>query len=726
MAKKTAKKSAVQVDLFKEKDYIEYSGSDSLAPGFVGEEKAKTQGWAAKRIAEEGAYIQSNAFADQTRGRFSAFPTIHNTVEDFRRILRESEGPLGCDFEFEWTYKATHIGISTLDEAVCVRSTPELIRELVADLKWKGRPIVGHSVIGAERKVIQVATGELLDLKYFEDSMISHHLTSADLCSAPGKGEDAEEKGSLGFMDLWCMASLHTMLPAWKTCPGKDCAMLVCPIHRKDNYCAVDSYASLAGHYDMMRELEDHGVSHDYYRRKHLLAEIAWKMEEQGIRVDKKYVREFEAASEEKKLGLFPYEMQGKKKKFEFFNPKSPDQVLEYFKRHNIAMETADKSNILRALEKQAAAHGFSDMKDLEAAEELPEVLDNLYKLHLFKEAGKGLKAWFDDRYIDRDGLIHPRFVITGTSTDRWSSSRPNFTNVPVRGDWGKMVKKSVVPREAGLEIADADASQLELRTCLVLAGMDAKDVPPKVFEFIVDNSNGAFDKAAGIMATTPRQVAKSFTHGGNYMESFQLIYPDDLFRTGIKREIEAGARRVYLKSYNGPFDWTFRGKIVTFTGTNIAERIFGDKSYENRRKALEILEDAYMANFPIIRRWQKSVLDQVQEDGYVKSPFSGRFLRLYGHDDEQCKAAIAFLGQGVSAEHMQSIIIRRYLELGEVPLIHVHDSLVIEFPTEWSDKKLYDHYRSMFEATDHIPGFAVPGEIKRGPTYGDLRKIAL
>lgn len=684
------------------------------------------------RIAEEGQLIQAGLFSslqDEKR-RFDPFPRMSNDIADFRRVLAESAGPLGVDFEFSADYNATHFGIASETEAVCVKAgraeMRELIREVVADVERRGRTIVGHSVLGAERKVIEVMTGVKVDLKYFNDTMLSHHLLNADLCGNVQKTEDKEETGSLGFMNLGVTAHMSTLLPAWKVCSGKDCGERVCPTHNKSNYCAVDAWASLTAHNNHMEEMETYGVDPTYLRDKMELAEIALEMERQGIKVDRQYVAEFEAESEERKAALFPYTLKGKERVYTVINPRSPAQVLEYFKANKVNLPSVDKKAVRKTLEGLAEKHGYT-LDDLENTdvESLPTVLKTLYHLDLFKTQGKGLDPWFADKYLDTDGFLHPRFVVTGTATDRWSSSKPNLQNVPSHGAWGSLVKKAIIPREKGYEIFDCDASQLEFRNILFQLGWDAKDIPPKVFEYLVEKSNGGFKQTADFLQQEERQIAKTVVYGSLYGEGMSIMSPYELEKPRIKQEIEYGARRVYLRKYGAAFDWTYNDQVITFTGGNMAERLFRDKTFESRRKALYLCEDVLMSAFNI-RKWQRDVSAEVESRGYVQCPYSGKILHLYGSVEDMIKPALSFRGQGCSTIHVQAAILRYKREQGKVPLIMVHDSAVGEFPTDWSDKKLREHLSFMFEDTKRIPGFFTPAGIKRGPSYGDMRKVTL
>jgi hypothetical protein len=568
-------------------------------------------------------------------------------------------------------------------------------------------------------------TGVKVDLKYFDDTMLSHHLMNADLCGNVQKVEDQEEKGSLGFMGLNTTAHMATLLPAWKSCPGKDCSEYVCPTHNKAHYCAVDAWASLIAHNSYMEEMDTYGVQKWYYKEKHELAEIALEMEQQGVKVDRQYVKEFGEKSEEEKEKLFPYTMNGKKREFTIINPRSPAQVMEYFQSKGINLASVDKKAVRNALEKQCDKHGWDIETLQDRFDSLPPTVQHLYNLDLFKSKGKGLEPWFDDKYLDADGFLHPRFVTTGTATDRWSSSRPNLTNVPSRGAWGSMVKKAIIPRDESLEIADVDASQLEFRMALFQLGWECKDIPNNVFETLVQNANGGFKYAADFAEKSERDIAKVVVYGSVNGQGLSLVRPEDLERGRTKEEIAYGARRVYLKKYGAAFDWMFRGYVVTFVGGAMAESLFRAKTYEYRRQALLLTEDALCKTFDM-RRWQYNISTQFENKNYVQCPFTGKILYLYGTTEECIKTIFSFLSQGCSAVHTQGVTLRLKREMGIIPLITVHDSWVLEFPKEFSDKQLREYVNFAFEPTHRIPGFFTPAGIKRGPNYGTLRKVAV
>ena len=86
------------------------------------------------------------------------------------------------------------------------------------------------------------------------------------------------------------------------------------------------------------------------------------------------------------------------------------------------------------------------------------KVLDYRMLTKLYSTYIEGLK-----NTILNDGKIHTIYTQTLTRTGRLSSIEPNLQNIPVRNEYGRMIRKAFVPSEDSILIS-SDYSQIELR----------------------------------------------------------------------------------------------------------------------------------------------------------------------------------------------------------------------------------------------------------------------
>lgn len=658
----------------------------------------------------------------------SPYPPILRDKEGFLSILENIPDGVGLDYEGKdlgqpGAKNPSIIGIANREKCAALPGDPELSRLVLEAAQKKGVQIVGHSVIASDKPALEQELGIRTSLELWDDTIIRHYLCNSDFTKTPGKDEDDDDSGVMGMMNLWTMASLYTDLPNWKMCRGRMCDG-PCPVCWPYEYCSLDAYAGLEAKFGTQVEMVQKGIPESLNDDLKHLSDICYRMQVRGIAVDWTYVAEMEKNFEEKKMEIFPFEMVNDKPVFTRFNPRSGVQVTKYFKDRGVQLKSTDKNAVRKALEKLAKGTGHT-VEQLEGADDLPEVVDSLYRLYQYKTAGKGLTSWFNDKYRGRDGFIHPRFIVPGTSMGRLASSGPNFQNIPARG-FGALVRRAIVPRDRGFDIVKVDYSQLELRMILYLAGVDPKDIKGDAFQWLVKTAGvEKFQRSAKMMfgdklegiKEPERQVAKSVSHGNSYLESFKVIKYADLDLLSTKRQIEAGALRIYGKKWGQKHDWDFRGGLVAFTGVNLAERLFGDKTFESRKKALEMQEDMFNAAFPQIREWHWKLLQKIENSDHVQSPI-GRYLPLYGSPEDDAKMAAAFHGQGISADFVQEKMLRFDREMGVIALLQCHDELCFEVPSDWSDKAVVEHLQIMTDESIRLPGFVSALKMKRGKSW--------
>jgi hypothetical protein len=233
---------------------------------------------------------------------------------------------------------------------------------------------------------------------------------------------------------------------------------------------------------------------------------------------------------------------------------------------------------------------------------------------------------------------------------------------------------------------------------------------------FLAGKYGLVFDEIVKITGKDARFIGKTCTYSNLYGEGMTLFEKGDLTDPRVIKARDCGALKVYE-------DWIYHGYTVAFSGVNMADRLFNHASLENRSKVNDIVENNIMKIYPI-REWQRSVLKEA-ESNLIKSP-TGRFLRLYDSAKDKAKVALAFKGQGLGADHVQTVILRFYQKYGKlgVPLIQVHDELVFEKPRSWSKEECID-FMSVAEEEDYrIKGFICPVKMYWGENWAQMERI--
>lgn len=561
--------------------------------------------------------------------------------------------------------------------------------------------IVGHSIITSDVPALQQHLPfPIIPPKQF-DTLIYFYLTNAHLCKARAEKPhetskfspsertvfEQESKGG-GFMSLWTMASLYTDLPNWKECHGEKCNSFEheypCYAHAPFQYNGIDALAPLMARDALEREAKLKRVDH-LVPLLSRVSRIAANMSANGVCVDEDWLGKLELKMEQQKTLIkddLPPEV----------NWQSPQQIIKFFKdKYGLTPASTSEEDIEQFYED----HGFDEAGTL---------------LEL-KQAGRGLKSWFDRRFI-KDGYLHPRFIpVGGTATGRWASARPNFQSIPVRR--AADVRKIIIARP-GYELFSADYKQAEGRVVFKLAGYD---VP----------ADGSFKQ--WLLATLQLDptdagvrhlggewnAAKSILHAGNYGEGLTFLTVAQLNTPYYTNLIAKGALEVYP-------GWKYDGKIVCCTGVNMAARMFGRATHENRKKALE-LRRRYFQKFPGVLEWQKSVSQQVEKQGYVQSAF-GFYLTLYGEAFSKLKTALAMLGSNPVAYYTNHALCNADDD-GAIPVAQVHDELLWEMPLGTSDAVAIEKVVGWQEISrEEMEGLKLPVEISRGSNWGEQEGI--
>ncbi len=235
---------------------------------------------------------------------------------------------------------------------------------------------------------------------------------------------------------------------------------------------------------------------------------------------------------------------------------------------------------------------------------------------------------------------LHTSFNQTVTATGRLSSSEPNLQNIPIRDEIGRKVRMGFIPEEGNLLIS-ADYSQIELRVlahfcddkALRVAFKDGKDIHKHTAAII-------FKCKEEDVTEEMRRKAKSVNFG--------IIYGLQAF--GLSKQL----------------------------GIPLAE-------------AKEFI-DSYFESFPDVRKFVRSVMEEVRDSGEVRTLYGRRrvFPDLYKKSlpdnffmSASQRMALNTKIQGSAADIIKVAMIKLDKVLGKEArmILQIHDELVIECP---------------------------------------------
>ncbi len=377
---------------------------------------------------------------------------------------------------------------------------------------------------------------------------------------------------------------------------------------------------------DLAPELAARNLEELFYQIETPLIFSLYKMERRGVKVDKNYFAGLinEAEREIKEWEKAIYQDAGIR-----FNINSPQQ-LSYILFEKLKLPPKKMRKKLPSTESSV----------------LLELLDKhpiIEKVLKYRELSK-MKGTYLFPLVNlpnqETGRLHSSFNQTGTATGRLSSSEPNLQNIPIRGEWGKKIRKGFIA-EASYLFISADYSQIELRILAHLSGED--------------NLLKAFQEGRDIHTETAKAIFKTET-------------------------IDENLRRL-AKAVN-------YGIIYGMSEFGLAEGMRISKE-----EAKKFMED-YFALYPRVREWREKVVNGAKENGIVRTLF-GRIRPipeiLSNHRLEQelgQRLAVNSTVQGSAADIIKKAMVEIDRELEERGfrgglLVQVHDELLFEIEEE-------------------------------------------
>lgn len=283
-------------------------------------------------------------------------------------------------------------------------------------------------------------------------------------------------------------------------------------------------------------------------------------------------------------------------------------------------------------------ARGYSTAADV--LEKLKDVHPIINKILEYRMITKLYTTYIEGllNMVKEDGKIHTIYTQTLTRTGRLSSIEPNLQNIPVRTEYGRLIRKAFVPSEHCV-ILGGDYSQIELRILAHMSGVQA----------LIDAFNQGMDihtkTASDIFHVAPEEVTKQMRRVAKAV-NFGIIYGISSFGLSENLNISVGEAKHFI--------------------------------------------DHYLETYPGIQEYMDKQIKQAYQDGYVKTLFHRKRIitelnnsnYMIRHQGE--RMALNTPIQGTSADIIKKAMVDIGKELKKRKLktkmiLQVHDELLFD-----------------------------------------------
>ncbi|UWZ83310.1 DNA polymerase I [Occallatibacter riparius] len=259
------------------------------------------------------------------------------------------------------------------------------------------------------------------------------------------------------------------------------------------------------------------------------LAPVLYRMEEAGVRIDKRVLSTLSTrfGAEIERLGERIYELAGQR-----FNINSPKQLGVVLFTHMG----------LPAPVKYGKGKTISTAQDV--LEQLAEKHEVPRLVLEYRHVSK-LKSTYIDQLplmADADSRVHTTFQAAATSTGRLSSINPNLQNIPIRTELGREIRAAFTAAP-GSELLSADYSQIELR---LLAHFSNDPLLVRAYQTGEDIHTLTASEVFGV----PVESMDKETRARAKAVNFGIVYGISPFGLAAQLGIAQAEARAYIERY--------------------------------------------------------------------------------------------------------------------------------------------------------------------------------
>jgi len=350
------------------------------------------------------------------------------------------------------------------------------------------------------------------------------------------------------------------------------------------------------------------------------LSSVLAKMELNGISVDKSILENMKEDIKEKIdiVSKQIYDLAGKE-----FNIASPKQLGEIlFDELKLPYAKKNKTGYV------TDANILGKLIDYEIVRLILEhrLLNKLYTTYLEGIIGT----------IAPDGKIHTIYTQALTRTGRLSSIEPNLQNIPVRNEFGRLIRKAFLPENNSL-IMSSDYSQIELRIFAHLSGVSE----------LIDAFNHNLDihtkTAMDIFKVSEQEVTKNMRRQAKAV-NFGILYGISAYGLAEDLGISPKEAKKFIETY-----------FETYPGI---------KDYMNKE-----IEEAHKNGYVQTIMNRKRNIEELTSTNYMQRSMGERMALntpIQGSSADILKKAMIEIDEAFTKENLESTM-----------LLQVHDELI-------------------------------------------------
>jgi len=287
-------------------------------------------------------------------------------------------------------------------------------------------------------------------------------------------------------------------------------------------------------------ELVKNGLDKLYQTMEMPLLPVLFEMERTGIKTDPAFLRAFAVRLENDTVKI---KAEIEKEAGMELNLNSPKQIafllFEKMGMPAIRKTKTGYSTDEETLTELALSHPF-----------VGRILD-------YREAVKLKSTYVDNLLVmaDANGRIHTTFSQTATATGRLSSLRPNLQNIPVKSEYGKLVRRAFIAPEGSIFLS-ADYSQIDLRVLAHETGDAALcDAFRAGGDIHARTAAEVFAVHENLVSSDMRRAAKAINFGIIYGQTAMGLAQE----LGISRKEAQQYIDHYFQTYSGVKEWISR-----------------------------------------------------------------------------------------------------------------------------------------------------------------------